>query len=589
MSQMGSFFRELRVRRIVQIALIYLGVAWGLAEATGFAIENYELSRKLLDVIVLLLILGFPAAMVLAWYHGERGHQQLQRGELMILTTLFVLGVIGTYRISTAEETPIRSVSEVIEPVADLGRGSVAVLPFANNTGVDSLDWLGAGVSDLLTSSLAQHDELSVVSPQRLFDLLRAQGRDETERIPDRFAMEIATRSGARVMARGSILAIGSELAIDVQLIELSDGTVLAAERARGEDVFALADTLAQRLSVNLLGEFGPAPPSRSPLALTGDLGAYRQYQRDLRGKWRQLEPTDIDGRYRLAAMYEMMPGRTAEGRAVLEEIVGLDESSAPAFYDLAELAVREGDMRAADAYITRYLALQPEEETSGRLLGELYEKAGRYDEARGAYRKLVGGKGEQTELLDLLVRTHLRENRPTAAREELEPYSQSSDPAVRFQAALLLADTYAWEGRFEQALERYAEAEAIAEAANLPALRAQAMKSAVDVEDLLESEHPSVFNPSIWTLLEMDKGARALNLVEAADALYMRGSTRLSPVDHHVLAFARARALEAMGFAAPALRLYGEVRSHWGDAAEAVPLLAELEERARRLQDDRR
>jgi tetratricopeptide (TPR) repeat protein len=273
----------------------------------------------------------------------------------------------------------------------------------------------------------------------------------------------------------------------------------------------------------------------------------------------------------------------------VLEEILALDESSAPAFYGLAELAVREGDMKAADSYITRYLALQPEEEMSSRLLGELYEKAGRYDEARGAYHKLVRGKGEQAELLNLLVRTHLRENRPTAAREELQPYSQSRDPAVRFQAALLLADTYAWEGRFDEALEGYAEAEAIAEAAELPALRAQALKSAVDVEDLLESEHPSIFNPSIWTLLEMDKGARALNLVEAADALYMRGSTRLAPVDHHVLAFARARALEAMGFAAPALRLYGEVQSHWGDAAGAVPMLEELEERARRLQHDRR
>ncbi len=270
-------------------------------------------------------------------------------------------------------------------------------------------------MSDLLTSSLAQHDELSVVSPQRLFDLLRAQGRAETERIPDQFAMEIATRSGARVMARGSILAMGSELAIDVQLIDLSDGTVLAAERARGEDVFTLADTLAQRLSVNLLGELGPEPTSRSPLALTGDLEAYREYQSDLRERWRQLEPADIDGRYRLAAMYELMPGRTAERRAVLEEIVivTLDESSAPAYYGLAELAVREGDTRAADSYVTRFLALQPEEETSGRLLGELYEKAGRYEDARGAYRKLVGGRGEQTELLNLLVRTHLRENRP--------------------------------------------------------------------------------------------------------------------------------------------------------------------------------
>ncbi len=154
---------------------------------------------------------------------------------------------------------------------------------------------------------------------------------------------------------------------------------------------------------------------------------------------------------------------------------------------------------------------------------------------------------------------------------------------------ALLRADTYAWEGRFEEALELYAEAEAVAKTANLPALRAQAKKSAGDVEDLLQNEWPSIFNPSIWTLLEMDKGARALKLVDAADELYMRESTRLAPVDFHVLAFARARALEGMGYAGPALRLYGEVQSHWGNAAGRVPLLEELEERAQRLRNERR
>jgi TolB-like protein len=68
--------------------------------------------------------------------------------------------------------------------VVDLGERSVAVLPFVNSTGVDSLDWLGPGMSDMLTTNLAQTGALRVVSPQRLFELLRQEGHAETDEIP---------------------------------------------------------------------------------------------------------------------------------------------------------------------------------------------------------------------------------------------------------------------------------------------------------------------------------------------------------------------------------------------------------------------
>ena len=189
-----SWFEQLREKHIFRTAFIYLGGAWASMEAIGFFVDNYGWSRTVLDVAVLLIVLGFPAALIIAWYHGESGKQQVQKTEASLLLTLAVLAAIGTFRLSTAAVNPASQMDPVSSdaiPAAtvDLGERSVAVLPFVNSTGVDSLDWLGPGMSDMLTTNLAQTGALRVVSRERLFELLRQQGRAETDEIARGFSV----------------------------------------------------------------------------------------------------------------------------------------------------------------------------------------------------------------------------------------------------------------------------------------------------------------------------------------------------------------------------------------------------------------
>jgi TolB-like protein len=273
-----SGFSELRKRHLFQIIVVYLGVAWFFVEIVGFLVDNYELSRKVLDTAVMLAVLGFPAMLVIGWNHGAKGRQNVARAEVWLLLTLGVMAAIGTYRITTAEEppraTPSESaaapggaVGEASLPSAasgetiDLGAASVAVFPFENNVSDPELEWLGSGLADMLTTNFAQLPELR--GRQRLFDLLREAGRDETDEIPASLASTIAERSGAHSMVRGSVVGSEAELAIDAQLIDLETGTVVAAERVRGEDVFDLVDTLSARLARRLSG----APPAQRPPA----------------------------------------------------------------------------------------------------------------------------------------------------------------------------------------------------------------------------------------------------------------------------------------------------------------------------------
>lgn len=589
---MGELFKSLSEKHLMRTAVVYLGGAWLLLEATGFFVDNYDLSRRLIDVVVLLLVLGFPAALIISWFHGEKGRQNVARSEASLLLTLVVLAGIGTYRISTGVEIGSGDGSGTGAPTADmtfavndLGERSVAVLPFTNSTGQDSLDWIGPGVSDMLTTSLASSGNLRVVSPQRLFELLRSAGHQETDHIPNDLAMSIAAESGARRMVRGSVLGTLDDLVLDVQLIDLSDGTVIAGERVRGSDVFELADTLAARLSSRLATDGDEqarlaAMPQleRPPIALSGDSERLRIYQAELRAAWR--EP-GVDGRYRVVELLKDWQGREGEVRRALEEIVDVHPEDGKSLLQLVRIAGRMGDQVAFDSLVPRYLAVESDSVAAFMGLGRTYERLGQLDRARDKYEALLDGGLGSTAPLDRLVRTYLRQGRPQDARAELARRVIAGDPGLRAHARLLMADTYAWEGEFDVALAGYAEAERLAETAGAQQTRAIAFEATLAVQWVLNpDEGASRINRSMWTLLELGWHQQAQDLIESAERMYVRDSDRLPPVDVHVLLYARGRLHELQNADARAVGAYEILLADWRDVIGRLPILADAPER---------
>ena len=582
---MGELFKTLSEKHLVRTAVVYLGGAWLLLEATGFFVDNYALSRRLIDVVVLLLVLGFPAALIIAWFHGAKGRQNVARSEASLLLTLAVLAGIGTYRISTGEEVSARgdgatAPSAVSLAANDLGERSIAVLPFTNSTGHDSLDWIGPGVSDMLTTNLAGSGDLRVVSPQRLFDLLRSAGQEETDRIPDDLAMSIAGESGARRMVRGSVLGTLDDLVLDVQLIDLSDGTVIAGERVRGDDVFEMADSLAARLFARLVPEaedvlrIAEMPRmERPPVELSGDADRLREHQVELRAAWREK---GLDGRRRVVELLEDWPGREGEVRQALEEIVVANPEDSRSLLQLVGIAGSLGDALAVDSLIPRFLAVESDSVSALMGLGRAYEKMGQTELARNQYSSLIDRRLGGTAPVDRLVRTYLRTGDPGGARTVLARLG-GRDRALEARARLLTADTHAWEGDFETALAGYAEAERLAEAARDQPTRAAAVEASLAVQSVLNpDEGASRINRSIWTLLDLGRHQQAQDLIESAERLYIRDSDRLPPVEVHVLLYARGRLHELQSAVPAAIRAYDRLLADWGEVISRLPSLAD-------------
>lgn len=330
----ASILEKIRKRRMVQIALVYVGAAWLGVEITDFIVGTYAFSRKILDTVVFLAILGFPAFLVIGWYHGERGPQRIRRAEAWLLLTLVSLGAIGTYRIATAVPTEAGSVEAAAPATAadgagggeealsfagsapDLGPNSLAVLPFRNNVPDAELEWLGSGLADLLTTNLAQLPGLLVVGRQSLYDLLMEGGVSEEDDIPEALALTVARGSGARLLLWGSVTGSAEDMRIDAQLIELENGTIASADFVRGDDVFALVDSLSTRLGEQLTDAVPLGEPVRISHLGTRNLEALAAFHRG-NALAREGRPEEAEAHYERAATLDSafaLPFLTAVG-----------------------------------------------------------------------------------------------------------------------------------------------------------------------------------------------------------------------------------------------------------------------------------
>jgi tetratricopeptide (TPR) repeat protein len=470
-----DFFGQLQERHVLRTAVLYLGAGWVALEFIGFVVENYGFYRTVLDCSLLLIGIGFPVALIISWYHGAGGRQRVPRSEGLMVGALILVGLVGSGVILTRDRPEPRSPTLAPAGLApeDLGQGSLAVLPLTNRTGADSLDWLGPGLADMLTTNLAQLEGLRVVSAQRLLDLMRQAGRGETEAIPDDLALQIASQSGARTLVRGSFMAVGDEVRVDVQLIDLEDGTITAAEQARGSDVFALVDDVSARLSGQMLGPaFTPTELTPVTQLATGNIEAYKEYQEGLLAERRFLFE-QAEGRYRRAVELDPEFAIAWLRLGMLGNVTGQEAllafQNADNYKDGASERDRymieamfaanfQRDVPAADSLLRELIEKFPEEKEARYQLGVFYDATDRDEEGRVIIREAVrldpyyapginhlaymaGRAGDSAEADSLSLRyleIEPGQANPHDSRGEiLEMIGRTEDARAEFQAAL--------------------------------------------------------------------------------------------------------------------------------------------------------
>jgi TolB-like protein len=133
------------------------------------------------------------------------------------------------------------------------GKRPVAVMFFENHSGTADLDWLREGLADMLITGLSNSKQLTVLSRQQLHLLIEGSGHDETKGIPLDMALDLARRSQAKIVILGSFARLGERIRVEVQLHDVRDGQLLAAERLVVEkpaEILTQIDLLSLKLGI---------------------------------------------------------------------------------------------------------------------------------------------------------------------------------------------------------------------------------------------------------------------------------------------------------------------------------------------------
>jgi hypothetical protein len=170
---MGTFFEELKRRKVYRVAVAYVIAAGGIIQLASAVFPAWQLPDWMLRVVVVLLLAGFPLALILAWAFDitPQGIQTTPAAASSSLSdrphrrrNIFLLAALGL-AISAAT-------GFFLLPHASAHRTekSIAVLPFENFSEDKENAYFADGIQDDILTNLAKIGDLKVISRSSVMD-----------------------------------------------------------------------------------------------------------------------------------------------------------------------------------------------------------------------------------------------------------------------------------------------------------------------------------------------------------------------------------------------------------------------------------
>ena len=257
-----NFLAELKRRHVYRVAIAYGVVAWLLIQVATQVFPFFEIPNWVVRLVVLLTVLGFPVALVIAWAfemtpEGLKRDADIAPNEYiprwstrrfaaLIVSIAILAAGVPLFRLSRSKPTWLPW-SDVASTAS---QKSIAVLPLLNESGDPGDEYFSDGLSEELIAALAQIKELKVI------------GRSSSFRFKDKKTdvKTIGAELGVSTLLEGTVRKQGDQVRIVAELINTADGSELWSRTFDRElkDIFAvqaeIAEAVATSLELTLLG-----------------------------------------------------------------------------------------------------------------------------------------------------------------------------------------------------------------------------------------------------------------------------------------------------------------------------------------------
>ena len=338
------------------MVVLYAIAGWIVIEVAATVLPGLNLPDWTSTLVIVLVALGFPIAVVMAWAF-DIGPEGVTR-----------TGPVDSPAPAETARAPVAESQELPageqKPVQEVDSRSIAVLPFVNMSGDVENEYFSDGIAEEILNLLVKLPQLQVASRTSSFVF---KGKEVN--IPT-----VAGELGVATVLEGSVRQAGGRVRITAQLIDAGTDTHLWSETYDREmkDVFAIQDDIAQSIVDALQMTLTPKERRSIQFVATSDAKAYDHY---LRGR---------------SFMYSMSRRDYEHAIRMYQQAIDLDEKYALAFAGMADAyshmyryadATAENAEKAVEAS-KRAVELDPDsaEAHASRglslLIGEQYEAA---------------------------------------------------------------------------------------------------------------------------------------------------------------------------------------------------------------------
>src|SRR5262245_36194746 len=398
-------FAELKRRNVYKVAIAYGVVAWLLMQIASQIFPFFEIPNWAVRLVVLLLIIGFPVALILAWAFeltpeglkrtevADELPKKTGRGHAWIYVVI-VAGAIAAALFFFGRYTGSKQSSKTPEK-------SIAVLPFENASNEPNSEYLSEGISEALINSLSELPQLRVIARPTAF---RYKPKDVDPR-------QVGRELGAAAVLTGKVRQMQDALSVQVDLVDTATGAQIwgAGYDRKIADLVAIKQAIAQEVTAKLKLKLSREEQRRLVRRDSTNAEAYQFY---LRGRYfwnkrtsdgikhaiehfQQSVERDSDFAlgyagladsyialtfYNFAAPHETMPKAKESAIKALE----LDSTLAEAHASLAHILMNyDWNWSTAEKEFKRSIELKPDYATAHEWYAIHYLTAtGRFEEA---------------------------------------------------------------------------------------------------------------------------------------------------------------------------------------------------------------